>query len=392
MRKLLILALVAFAVLPTAGCRWGREKPEKPIVSTKPDYNAALPPGAVALTEVPIDQLPTLSFDAAHRSQLHTAIAQSLSYLSTKSSDKKYATPIAGISKDAVVKGLKQLDELIGSSGDEASFNAAIHNRFRAFKSVGCDGRGTVLFTGYYTPIFNASLTETGEYKYPLYRRPKDLVSGASSDAMASQRQPDGSTRPYPARAELESSGVLKGTELIWLANPVESYIVQVQGSARLRLPSGEMVEVGYDGTNGHQYHPLAMDLVNEGKIAKADLNLATVRKYFQAHPEELPAYTARNPRFIFFTRTTGGPFGSLGRPVTTDVSIATDKSIFPPGAIAVSALTSGAAELRLDQDTGGAIRAAGRCDLYMGIGDSAEQRAGAQFAEGNLFYLIAKE
>jgi len=389
MRKLLALALAALAVMPTAGCRWGREKPAVP---TKPDYNAALPPGAVALTEVSIDQLPTVSFNAAHRAELHTAIAHSLSYLATKSADRKYATPIAGITKEAVIKGLKQLDELIGSSSNEADFNAAIRNRFRAFKSVGCDGRGTVLFTGYYTPIFNASLTQTGEYRYPLYSRPKDLVSGASSDALASQRLPDGSTRPYPSRAELESSGVLKGTELIWLANPVESYIVQVQGSARLRLTSGEMVEVGYDGTNGHQYHPLAMDLVNEGKIARSELSLATVRRYFQSHPDELPGYTARNPRFIFFTRTTGGPFGSLGRPVTADVSIATDKAIFPPGALAISALSGGAAELRLDQDTGGAIRAAGRCDLYMGIGDSAEQRAGAQFAEGNLFYLVAKD
>ena len=160
------------------------------------------------------------------------------------------------------------------------------------------------------------------------------------------------------------------------------------------------MMEVGFNGTNNHRYHPIAMDLVNEGKLRKEDLNLANVRKYFQENPQDLVAYRQRNPRFIFFTQVKGGPFGSLGQPVTTDVSVATDKSIFPPGAACLvdttAATTNGRqgtyAALRLDQDTGGGIRAAGRCDLYMGEGDGAEQRAGNQFAEGKMYYLLLKE
>jgi membrane-bound lytic murein transglycosylase A len=49
-------------------------------------------------------------------------------------------------------------------------------------------------------------------------------------------------------------------------------------------------------------------------------------------------------------------------------------------------------AGLRLDQDTGGAIRAPGRCDLYMGVGPDNERRAGAEYSEGRLYYLIAKD
>lgn len=393
MRPYLILALVALVTVSSAGCRWRRGDtalPPAPIKKST-DYNKPLPPGAVALTEVPSDQLPTLAFDPASRRSMRAAIAHSLSYLATASADKAYAKPVAGITKAQVVKGLQQLDELVGGAADAEAFNAAIKARFRAFMSVGCDQRGTVLFTGYYTPIFAASLTADDTYRYPLYRRPKDLVNATGPDVPAGQRQADGSTRPYPARGEILSSGMLKGTELVWLANPIETYIVEVQGSARLRLPSGEIIEVGYDGTNAHPYHGIMLDLVNEGKIARSELNLATMRRYFAAHPEELPPYTARNPRFVFFTRTSGGPFGSLGRPVTTDVSVATDKGIFPPGAATVAALADGAA-LRLDQDTGGGIRAAGRCDLYMGVGEDAERRAGAQFAEGRLYYLIARD
>jgi membrane-bound lytic murein transglycosylase A len=44
-----------------------------------------------------------------------------------------------------------------------------------------------------------------------------------------------------------------------------------------------------------------------------------------------------------------------------------------------------------LDQDTGGAIRAAGRCDIYMGVGDHAGEIAGGTHHEGRLYYLFIK-
>jgi membrane-bound lytic murein transglycosylase A len=44
-----------------------------------------------------------------------------------------------------------------------------------------------------------------------------------------------------------------------------------------------------------------------------------------------------------------------------------------------------------LDQDTGGAIRAPGRGDIFMGIGGTAEILAGGQYAEGRLYYFFLK-
>ena len=44
------------------------------------------------------------------------------------------------------------------------------------------------------------------------------------------------------------------------------------------------------------------------------------------------------------------------------------------------------------DQDAGGAIRAPGRCDVYMGIGEAAGEQAGHTFAEGRLYYLLLKD
>ena len=45
-----------------------------------------------------------------------------------------------------------------------------------------------------------------------------------------------------------------------------------------------------------------------------------------------------------------------------------------------------------LDQDTGGAIRGAGRVDIFMGTGDRAKQRAGLIKGEGELYYLVLKK
>jgi membrane-bound lytic murein transglycosylase A len=44
-----------------------------------------------------------------------------------------------------------------------------------------------------------------------------------------------------------------------------------------------------------------------------------------------------------------------------------------------------------LDQDTGGAIRTAGRADIYLGVGPNAERLAGSTKVEGQLYYLFLK-
>ena len=107
------------------------------------------------------------------------------------------------------------------------------------------------------------------------------------------------------------------------------------------------------------------------------------------------------------------GPYGSLNVPVTAFCSIATDKKVYPagmlsfvsvpiptaddrfPGAGSASPTSSGDTRpftgFLLDQDRGGAIRSAGRCDIYMGIGQHAEEISGHQVNPGGLYYLAVK-
>lgn len=392
MRFALAVLLVPLLALSSTSCAWRKAK--------KKDYTRPLPEGEIALREVDMATVPDVTLH--DRDAVHRGIANSLAFLDKKTT---FQTAIAGIDKTQVIASLKAIDGLLTSTTSDAQFNSELKSRFRAFMSIGCDDQGTVLFTGYYTPIFDASRTADATYKYPIYKRPADLVMTTSLEIA---KQSPG-MNPYPDAATIETSGMLKGQELVWLKDPYEAYLVRVQGSAKLRLPDGGAMEIGYAGTNGYLYRGIGQDLVKDGKIPGDKLSFFTIREYFHSHPEEVPTYTGRNQRYIFFTETKGGPFGSIGQPVTADVSIATDKTIFPPGSpvIAATSLSTGNEDqarlkdapnkgityvgLRLDQDTGGAIRAPGRCDLYMGEGEANERRAGGQYAEGKLFYLILK-
>ena len=396
MTRYLAFLLIPF-VLASAGC--ARKNKKK-------DYAKQLAPGELALREVDIKEVPDLELSAEDRTAVRNGIKNSLEFLKKPSSNATF--PVATIGHDQVQKSLEDLDKLLATTTDNAALNTAIKSRYRAFMSVGCDDVGTVLFTGYYTPIFDGSKTPDETYKYPIYKRPADLVMTTSLE-IAKQKMPDGSLRPYPDAATIESTNMLKGNELVYMKDPYEAYLVRVQGSAKLRLKDGGTMEIGYHGTNGYAYQGIGQEVVKDGKIPADKLSFFTMREYFRAHPEDLKTYTGRNPRFIFFSEVSGGPFGSLGQKVTSDVTIATDKSLFPRAAPVVVAthLSSGDAEsaklkdaaakpinyvgLRLDQDTGGAIRAPGRCDLYMGEGDANERRAGGQYAEGKMYYLILK-
>ena len=136
---------------------------------------------------------------------------------------------------------------------------------------------------------------------------------------------------PYFTRAEIERDGRLTGRELAWLKTRWEAYVITVQGSGRLRLPDGRLIDVGYNGTNGLAYVSPGRKMVEDGVITKDQLSFTGLRRYFDAHPEAMDKYLWLNPRTTFFTETTGqGIRGSLNVPVTAFATIATDKDVYP--------------------------------------------------------------
>ena len=390
--RILLSALLFASVFIVQGC----QKPRPRL-----RYDKELPPGAIALQKITDPaKIPDFTPGSYNLTGLRRAIDHSLNYLSKPSSRRFF--PYGNITHDHAVDSLKAFKNLVDSGIRGKQLHNAILEQFDVYMSVGCDNMGTVLFTGYYTPIFNGSSKPDNRFKYPLYKQPKDLEK-ASDGRILGRRLPNGSLSPYPDRAQIENSQMLKGNELIWLSDPFEVYIAQVQGSAKIRLPDGKLTTVGYAASNGHEYKSVAKELVKDGKISPDRMSLASMIQYFKANIEQVQAYTGRNPRFVFFRNQSGPPRGSLNEPVTTMRSIATDKSIYPRGCLAFistrlpSISRTGIyldpySGFALDQDTGGAIRAPGRCDVYMGQGDTAGRLAGQTYQEGKLYYLFLKQ
>lgn len=389
---LLVLSLILAAMV--TGCRT-RPGP------VKPDYNTPLLPGQSALRKVTNPaEIPDFTLASLDLTNLREAVDNSLSYMHKPSSRNYF--PIGDVTHTRAIESLKAFSEMLDSGMMGSELNMAIRDRFDVYTSVGCDNEGTVLFTGYYTPILDGSPEQSGQYRYPLYKQPEDLVKGEDGEILG-QKGPTGALSPYPPRSQIESSGMLKGKELIWLRDPFEAYIAHVQGSAKIRLPDGNLVTVGYAANNGHEYRGISKAMIADGVIGRSQLSLHAMIDYFSRNPHQVARYTRINPRFVFFREAQGEPRGSLNEPVIPFRSIATDKSIFPRasltfiatylpqerGGVISDQIYSGFA---MDQDTGGAIRAPGRCDVYMGQGELAGRLAGRTYQEGRLYYLFLKE
>jgi len=392
MKQVAFLGLLLVVIL--AGCQAKRAQ------QRRPQYDRPLAPGQLALRKItdPNDY-PDFAQGWRDLDNLKAAVQNSLSYLGKPSSRQFF--PYAGISHEQVVMSLGTFLTLMDSGARSDEVNGLIRAHFDVYESVGCDDQGTVLFTGYYTPIFDGSWEPTERFLYPLYKVPSDLVKGPDGQTLG-QRITDEQIVPYPSRAVIEESGMLDGQELVWLSDPFEVYIAHVQGSAKVRLPDGAVVTVGYAATNGHEYESISRVLIDEGKVPGNRMSLAAMIEYFKTHPEEVDIYVRRNPRYVFFQVSAGTPRGSLNEPVTPWRTIATDKSIFPRASLTFLSTSLPQMELgepvvrpysgfALDQDTGGAIRAPGRCDVYMGEGDNPGRLAGHTYQEGRLYYLFAK-
>lgn len=354
------------------------------------DYLRQLPPGELALRKITDpDQIPDYTKAAGDLDGLAEAITHSLNYMAKPSSERFY--PYGEITHEQAVKSLQELRKLVLSGLPPAELNRILREQFDTYISVGCDNQGTVLYTGYYTPIFDGSLSRTDRFRYPLYTSPANLVKGTDG-AILGQKGPDGGIGKFPNRAGLKNSSLLAGNELVWLADPFEVYVVHVQGSAKIRTPEGRLEAVSYDAHNGWEYESIVPKMIADGKLSKKNVSLRIMMDYFKAHPEEIDHYVDMNPRFVFFRKGTGEARGSINEPVTPFRSIATDKSIYPRAMFAFAQVDlARPIGFALDQDTGGAIRAAGRCDVYMGVGDRAGELAGATYREGRLYYLFLK-
>ena len=131
---------------------------------------------------------------------------------------------------------------------------------------------------------------------------------------------------------------------------------------------------------------------------------MQAIRRYLTENPQVRDEVLNHNPSYVFFRQVENGPSGSLGVLLTPGRSIALDPRIFPKGALGFISsqkpLVNEKGDITgwtpfsrfvVNQDSGGAIKGAGRADIFWGSGLYAEVTSGHLQHDGDLYILIKK-
>jgi membrane-bound lytic murein transglycosylase A len=351
--------------------------------------------------------------DDMDRDSLLLAVRRNMEYLDRLDPETVFRYGPDDFTLQQVRESQEALLDLLAKGLDPDDLSREIRKEFRIYRATGRVGDRGVLFTGYYEPIYEGSLFPDNVFKFPLYRPPTDLIridlslfsekfKGENIVARIEGRK----VLPYYSRYQIEAERVLegKGLEMAWLKDPLDVAFLQIQGSGRLSLPDGKELLVHYQASNGRPYRSLGRYMIEKGFLAREEMSMQAIRRYLGEHPEVFDEVLNYNPSYVFFRQVENGPFGSLGVLLTPGRSVALDSRIFPKGALGFivcqKPLVNDQGDIIewnkfyrfvVNQDTGGAIKGAGRADIFWGSGPYAELTAGHLRHEGDLYILIKK-
>jgi membrane-bound lytic murein transglycosylase A len=299
------------------------------------------------------------------------------------------------------------------SPGSDKEARILLETLFTPVRAMnGREERG--LFTGYYEPELRGSLQRSTRYRTPLHQRPSDLVEvdlGQFRPQMRGERVVGrvvgGRLVPFASRREIVEKGLgSKAQPLVFVDDAVAAFFLQIQGSGRVKLDSGETIRAAYDGQNGHPYTAVGRLLVERGEIRPESLSMQSIRAWLDSNPGKAEALMNENASYVFFKSlpigdASKGANGAQGVPLTPEASLAVDLRFH---ALGVPMWVEGRApgdrdseqdvdlrRLFVAQDTGGAIRGPVRGDVYWGSGDRAESVAGRMSHRGKLYVFLPK-
>ncbi len=352
-----------------------------------------------------------LFIDDADTQSLLTALKHQLDYLRTTPPDRTITVGGQDFTCAELMESLETFSDIVKTNPSPFELDEIVKQTFHIYQAEGRrNGRKrAILLTGYYEPLFEGSLVRQGPFNYPLYQVPGSLVirkQKKTDESKIGRIAPDGSFLPYWSRKEIEQDDRLSGNELVYLRDPLDAYLLHVQGSGRIQLPDRTTRAIHFAGSNGLRYSSLGRLFVQENIMPVADVSIPTIRNYFVEHPEQMTRMLHNNPRYIFFKwGGDEGPKGSLGTVLTPGRSVAVDHSIFPAGVVGY--LVSQRPRLHPDgsidhwqqfsrfvipQDSGSAIKGPGRIDIFWGAGSYAQTAASHMKENGQFYFLIKKQ
>lgn len=347
---------------------------------------------------------PVFTDDLDYR-DLDRALDISLAHLRNLPASTRYTVAGESITVDRLIDTAMSFQQLIAQKPSAEQLNLLIRQQYTILRIDGGTSRH-LLVTGYYHPYFQGSLQRRAPYLYPLYGVPESLViRPADGTGMNIGRLENGRFHPFWTREEIERGNLLRGSELVWLKDPFDAFVLHVQGSGVIVLPDGSLRRVQYARSNGRPYRSIGKHLVDIGRMQLADVTMDSIRHYLEQHPEEREQILHWNESFIFFHWAEAGPvIGSLGRELTAGRSIAADHRHYPPGSLVflssrqplvINDKDDGWQPLQrfvTVQDTGSALTGPARVDLFWGAGDQAGRAAGRMKEDGAAYLLLRKE
>ncbi len=267
------------------------------------------------------------------------------------------------------------------------------------------------LFTGYYEPEAEGSLTPSSDYPVPLYRKPADLVAfDASTEkrlGVKYGRMIDGKPASYFTRKEIEQGALAsRGLEIVWLRDWADAFFIHIQGSGRVRLADGSVIRLAYAGKTGHVYTGIGGLLVDRGVFSREEMSMQAIRAWMVRDGQAARELMWENKSFVFFREVEVadpmlGPPGAQNVSLTPRRSLAMDRSLWMFGTpVWLDTKTPSGPKgemetfrhLMIAQDTGTAIKGHARGDVFWGAGEQAALTAGHMKSAGLMIVFLPKD
>lgn len=275
-------------------------------------------------------------------------------------------------------------------------------NNFQPYKLYDNTNNDIGLITGYYEPLLYGSRVKTDKYKYPIYKTPNDLVI-VDLSLIYPQLQGNllkgkllgNKVVPYDTREEIEKRDDLEA--ICYVDDKIKLFFLHVQGSGRVQLDSGEIINISYDNQNGRQYSSIGKKFITEGYLRKEEVSLQTIEQWLFQNQSKMDDMLNVNESYIFFQESNQSATGSLGVELVGKRNIAVDRSVIPLGYPVFLKTNNPLTNEKINRlviaaDTGGAIKGEIRADYFCGFGEDAEKLAGAMKERGELYLLLPKQ
>lgn len=276
-----------------------------------------------------------------------------------------------------------------------------LQEEFSPYKIVSETENEYGLLTGYYEPFLEASLERSEKYPYPIYRKPKDLITVDLASIYPELKHYRLRGRlvgdklvPYYTRSTSKKLG-LDADVLCYTNSKIDRFFLEIQGSGKVILDNNTTMYIGFENQNGHKYKAIGRYLVQIGALRLEDVSLQSIKEWLEKNPSRLDEVLNYNDSMVFFEKREQGATGALGIELTPKRSVAVDRRYIPLGSMLyldADLEDNNISRIVFAQDTGGAIKGSVRADLFLGSGEDALEIAGHLKAPLKLWILLPKE